>query len=82
MSQRLGMLGMPQKRGLQQALAGAAQVLGVPSRKPEGHGSIPGQATYLGCVQGATDGCFSCFSPSLSPSLPLPLSKVNKHVLG
>ena len=55
-------------------------------------GSIPGQGTCLGCrfgprsgrIQEATDPCFSLTSVflSLSLSVPSPLSKINKHVLG
>ena len=47
-------------------------------------GSIPGQGTCLGCEPGAQQGgeqeaTTHCFSPSLSPSLPLCLkNKINK----
>ena len=58
------------------------------SQKVKGRGSIPGQSTCLGCrfgprlgsVPQAADHCVShwCFSPSLSPSLPLSKKSINQ----
>ena len=68
------------------ALAGEAQVAGLMVTS-----SIPGQGTCLGCAFGPRSGAYEtqpidvfpshlCFSPSLSPSLPLSL-KINEQNL-
>ena len=75
------------------ALAGVAQLVGVSSHNPKGHGldsqsgHMPGlqvQSPVRMSTGGSTRMSVSllhkCFSPSLP--LPSPFSKINEHVLG
>ena len=70
-------------------LAAVAQLIGHCPAKWRVTGSIPSQGTCLGCEFGPQSGCVQeqlisvslshwCFSPSLSPSLPLFLNQFKK----
>ena len=64
------------------ALTCAAQLVGLPPTKGRAAGWMPGQGTGLGCrfcpIWHIQETTHQCFSPSLSPSLPLSLKIINK----
>ena len=74
------------KKKLTLALAGVAWLVGASSHKPKSHGFDSQSGHMLGCRFGPWSwvhirGNRSMFL-SLPLSLPCPLSKINKHVLG